>query len=427
MKNGSPPPRIGRIEPDPGQMSLLVKLSRQISSRTDVDVVLRQVVEYSLKLTGAERGFLFLSDGTDHLKVRVALDRDGQELLHEPIRVSSGVISAMLAHGIPIFLEDVKLNDMFARRRSITESGVQFIMGIPLKAKGRILGFVYVDNTESARKFTASDRQVLTSFADQAALALENARLSHENRRVEQDAALGRMSEQMLETVTECASRMSACQEILERIEDREVRQELESSLARIRCELESRARDFRHYRELVNDEIQVRIESANMDELVGEVLDDLSPVLAEAGAAMHVSLNLGRMSLFDPRGLRRAVEAVLLNAADAVRGCPDPEIAVTTAPVPEGLLVEVRDNGVGMSREVVEKAFEPFFSLGKETGAGLGLALARRIVERHRGHIEIKSDEGQGTAVWIVIPSDLRQSLIPRRRSTNPPPPGRF
>jgi signal transduction histidine kinase len=69
-------------------------------------------------------------------------------------------------------------------------------------------------------------------------------------------------------------------------------------------------------------------------------------------------------------------------------------------------VLAEVRDNGVGIPRETIGKVGEPFFTT-KEQRAGLGFAIVRRIVSRHRGRIEIESDTGKGTAVRIILPRD--------------------
>jgi signal transduction histidine kinase len=404
-------------------MALLVDLSRKISSRASVDTILGNVVEYSIRLTRAERGFLFMADGTDHLKVRVALDEKGRNILRDPIRISSGVVSAMLAHGIPIFLEDVRLNDMFARRRSIMESGVQFIMGIPLKIKGRILGFVYVDNTSSTRKFSTRDREILTSFADQASLALENARLNREKVEVEHDAAIGKMSEHLIDTVRDCVGRLEEGRRILASTGSTEATAKVSVLLAGAVRDLERRVLECKEYREFVSDGIQVRLEPATLDDIVTRVLDGLEPRIEDGGIQLHVSLNVGRSTMVDAGRMARVLEAILLNAIEALRDVPEPLIAVTTAPVPEGLLVEVRDSGRGIPAEHAESIFEPFYTTSG--GLGLGLSIARRIVELHRGHIEVKSSEGEGTSVWIVLPSDLRQSLIPRaRKSTNPPPP---
>jgi len=416
------PPDQGLQDATREQMTLLVDLSRKISSRASIDTILVKVVEYSIRLTRAERGFLFMADGTDHLKVRVALDERGRDILRDPIRVSSGVVSAMLAHGIPIFLEDVKLNDMFARRRSIMESGVQFIMGIPLKVRGRILGFVYVDNTRSTRKFSTRDREILTSFTDQAALALENARLKREKNEVEHDAAIGKMSEHLIETVRDCVGRLEEGRRILAAAGASEATAKVDVLIASTVRDLNRRVLECQEYREFVSEQIQVRLVPATLDDVVTRVLDGLGPLIEERGIQLHVSLNVGRSTMVDAGRMARALELIMLNAVESLDDADDPLIAVTTAPVPEGLLVEVRDSGCGIPAEHAERIFEPFFTT--RHSMGLGLSIARRIVELHRGHVEIKSKVGEGTSVWVVLPSDLRQSLIPRaRKSTNPPP----
>lgn len=69
-------------------------------------------------------------------------------------------------------------------------------------------------------------------------------------------------------------------------------------------------------------------------------------------------------------------------------------------------VLAEVRDNGVGIPGETIGEVGEPFFTT-KEQRAGLGLAIVRRIISRHRGRIEIESDPGKGTAVRMILPRD--------------------
>jgi signal transduction histidine kinase len=67
--------------------------------------------------------------------------------------------------------------------------------------------------------------------------------------------------------------------------------------------------------------------------------------------------------------------------------------------------VVEVRDNGIGMTREVAENVFTPFFSTKKKWGTGLGLALTKRIISLHDGEIIVESKPGQGTVFRITLP----------------------
>jgi len=66
---------------------------------------------------------------------------------------------------------------------------------------------------------------------------------------------------------------------------------------------------------------------------------------------------------------------------------------------------IEVEDTGAGIPEKYKDKVFEPYFTYGKADGTGLGLALAKKIVEDHKGRMEIQSKEGEWTTVSIVLP----------------------
>jgi signal transduction histidine kinase len=108
-----------------------------------------------------------------------------------------------------------------------------------------------------------------------------------------------------------------------------------------------------------------------------------------------------------DPRLLRRAIENVLDNA----HKYSDPESAIHVEVRVEGprAIVEIRDDGIGIAAEDQAHVFTPFFRADRtevraSSGLGLGLALARRIVEAHGGSIGLESTLGQGTTVRITI-----------------------
>ncbi|HNY02420.1 MAG TPA: HAMP domain-containing sensor histidine kinase, partial [Bacteroidales bacterium] len=77
-----------------------------------------------------------------------------------------------------------------------------------------------------------------------------------------------------------------------------------------------------------------------------------------------------------------------------------------TSNPDPDNILVEISDNGVGISPEDLPHIFEPFFSTKQNTsGIGLGLAIVHGIVQNHKGKIQVKSDPGNGTTISWILP----------------------
>ncbi len=107
---------------------------------------------------------------------------------------------------------------------------------------------------------------------------------------------------------------------------------------------------------------------------------------------------------------MRRAFSNLILNAAQATRGLQDrePQVLISThlelAPGRPRIRVEIRDNGPGVDPDQIPRLFEPFFTT-RSAGTGLGLPIVRRIVEQHRGTVEIWPGD-TGTCVSVVLPT---------------------
>lgn len=103
-----------------------------------------------------------------------------------------------------------------------------------------------------------------------------------------------------------------------------------------------------------------------------------------------------------DPEQLEQVFINLFANAVDAMSG----EGALTVKVEEEDNLVRIKvsDTGKGISRETLEKIFEPFYTT-KDKGTGLGLAIVYNIIEKHHGEIRVESEEGRGTTFIIALP----------------------
>jgi PAS domain S-box-containing protein len=139
------------------------------------------------------------------------------------------------------------------------------------------------------------------------------------------------------------------------------------------------------------------------------EVLQLTEPLIAERGTRapqlhVHRALVPGALVLGLAAELREAVFNLVQNAMDAMpRGGT---VTVCTRTVADGAVLEVIDTGIGMSDDVRDRAFEPFFSTKGAGGSGLGLAEVYGIVRRHRGRVELHSVPGEGTTVHLWFPT---------------------
>lgn len=161
---------------------------------------------------------------------------------------------------------------------------------------------------------------------------------------------------------------------------------------------------------QLETGQVQLAVEAVNMNDLLSDVLESMQ---AQAGAK-GVSLQ-GIFSEDVPiiKGELNKLQRVITNLVqNAIRHTPaGGSISLATQPAPDGVQVEVADTGEGIAPEDLPHIFEQFFrgekSRSRETGgAGLGLAIARRIVEAHHGRIWVESQVGEGTRFRFVLPT---------------------
>jgi len=107
---------------------------------------------------------------------------------------------------------------------------------------------------------------------------------------------------------------------------------------------------------------------------------------------------------VIDKKLMRRVIENIVRNAVEALKDTKG-EISIEIRKKSKDLIFSIRDNGPGIPVENRKRIFEPLVSYGKNTGSGLGLSIAKRIVESHQGKIWFSSGEDKGTVFYISLP----------------------
>jgi len=109
-------------------------------------------------------------------------------------------------------------------------------------------------------------------------------------------------------------------------------------------------------------------------------------------------------MILMDREQMKQVALNLLLNAVQAMPGGGTLTLKGQNSKDGQWITISIQDSGVGIPDEDMNKLFDPFFST-KEGGIGLGLSIAHRIIDQHRGKIEVESDPGKGTLFTIWLP----------------------
>jgi signal transduction histidine kinase len=152
------------------------------------------------------------------------------------------------------------------------------------------------------------------------------------------------------------------------------------------------------------------RFEAISAMALLGEVLDLMSAQLEKSGIELTVENSTDAIIKGDSNQLKQVLLNLIRNGADSVGAEGEIALRVHTERVSIGgrscnaAILEVEDNGQGISPDVQKRLFDPFYTT-KPAGTGLGLSIAARIVEQHGGALRYKTEMGRGSTFGIIVP----------------------
>jgi len=159
------------------QLLGLFQVSRAVNSTLELNAVLNRAMDTIIQVTRAERGFLMLTDEEGRLVFQVARNMDRETISSPTFQVSRSIVEHVAQTGQPILTTDAQRDPRFAAQDSVVALNLRSILCTPLIAREYVIGVVYVDNRLHAGMFQPADLEALRAFADQAAIAIENARL----------------------------------------------------------------------------------------------------------------------------------------------------------------------------------------------------------------------------------------------------------
>jgi adenylate cyclase len=155
----------------------LTQIGQVVNSTLELDEVLRIVMDTIVSLTRAERGFLMLRDEKGQLVANVARNWEKESINPSESAVSRTVIQQVIESGEAVLTTNAQQDPRLSAQESIIAFNLRSILCVPLKVKNDLIGVIYADNRIRSGIFAETERDLLTAFANQAAVAIENARL----------------------------------------------------------------------------------------------------------------------------------------------------------------------------------------------------------------------------------------------------------
>jgi putative nucleotidyltransferase with HDIG domain len=170
----------GRIQTGKLKLEALVEVGHVINSSLGLEQVLEEVMDSLIALVHAERGFLVLREEDGELRVQTARGITHVDLEDEAFAFSRTIVQQVVSSGEPVLTTNAQEDPRFGTEASVVSLQLRSILCVPMKLKDEIIGVMFVDNRAHTGIFKESDLALLSAFADQAAIAINNAQLFEE-------------------------------------------------------------------------------------------------------------------------------------------------------------------------------------------------------------------------------------------------------
>jgi len=394
----------------------LVSVGQTITSTLNLDDALTVITREACLLMEAKMCCLLMLDSTNEwLDLRASYGAGKLYLSKPRLGVAESFLGIVVRRRKPMQLENVQNSTRYQNVEIAQREGLVSLLSVPLVFGEQAIGALSV-YTGQLHSFSNEEIRVLTALAELSALAIEKARLyerivdlEEQLRQNEKLSAIGLLAAEVAHEIRNPLTVMKMLYHSLDlkfpegdpRAKDAQVMGEKMDHLNKIVEQILRFARRAEpqlmpvNINQLIDDlGLLTRHKLTNQRIVLVRKLDPALPsVKADATQLEQVFLNL------------------TLNAVEAMPGGGKLTIISRTvrAPRPSAIathvVIEFRDSGQGMTEEQRRKAFTSLLSTTKMTGTGLGLAIVAKVVEAHRGKMQVKSQVGVGTTIAIRLP----------------------
>ena len=270
--------------------------------------------------------------------------------------------------------------------------------GLSLMAGGELLGVLVIGDRVSGLPLTDEDLELLQCVGDQVGAGLLNLQLSRRLVRAKEMEAFQTMSAFFVHDLKNTASSLSL---MLQNLEEHFADPEFRADAVR------AVGKSVQHLNDLIGRLGQLRKELKLQPEL-SDLTEVVESALAATGHPTHVAWEKSLQPLpairLDPAQIHSVIQNLVLNAQDALPGAGG-TVRLVTRRINDWAVLEVIDNGSGMTPEFLRRSLFRPFQTTKKRGLGIGMFQSKMIIEAHRGRVEVESTLGQGTTVRVLLP----------------------
>ncbi|OGP74168.1 MAG: hypothetical protein A2W09_03660 [Deltaproteobacteria bacterium RBG_16_50_11] len=423
------------------QLTTLYEIGKTLSVTLDLDELFKKALELlHIHFGYALCGILLLDRGKDELYIKHVIGKYHEGVKNLRFRVGvDGIVGWVANTGEPLYVPDVSKDPRYIRGGLEGRSEAAF----PLKVRDRVIGVLDVESKE-LMGFDEEDLKVLSSFASQVSIFIENAQLFADLRQTlkelkqaqdqivqtEKLKALGEMASGVAHDFNNVLAVILGNIQLLLYQLDRLGPDEIREQLRVIERASKDGAETIRRIQEFTGMRRDKEFSSLSVNELIKGVATVTQPRWKDQpqsrGVQIELVTELGDLPsiLGNPSELREVLTNIIFNAIDAMP--QGGKITVSSHPLADHWVeVRIADTGIGMTEEIKRRVFDPFFTTKGVTSSGLGMSVSYGIIKRHGGEILVESEPGKGTTFILHLPVGYGEEK-PVEKAAPPPPESR-
>lgn len=398
------------------QLERLLEIGRNLSSNLDLPSLLGSIIAVAAEITGSEGASILLYDpATRHLRFEAIPPDQNPALKKLSVPVDSSVAGWVFSTASPLIINDARSDARIYRE---VDREIRFetrsILGVPLIVKQEPIGVLEAVNKLAEQDYTEPDQVALETLAAQAAIAIENARLLAKLH--EANLELNRLDRMKSDFIAIASHELRTPLGLilghatfLTELVDEQHRDQIEvivRSAERLKAIVEDMAR-ISHQEE---GQSRVRHRPFSMGLMIETLVSRFRQLAREKKIELDIDVPDGESLMVE--GDRDKIEIALTNLIRNAIAFTDEggQVGVMAEGSEDYIKVFVADSGIGIPAVDIDRVFQRFYQVEshltrKHGGMGLGLSIAKAMVEMHHGQIWCESKEGVGSLFCIMLP----------------------
>ena len=389
------------LEKKVSELDLLFSIERELNKIIDKQELLQWLTAKIADTLKVELSMVALFDGSESGFNTVLSNRgEVSGKIQQGLFALDEVQQALERNDLLVFNNFGEQDEKHARLTKLIGSEVKHFACMPLQIDNKIIGAMLLFNKlETNDYFRMDDQKLIRSLSSQISRSLETYRLREEKIKADRLASIGNMMSTIVHDLRTPINNIQGFVELMQDEEDEEMRAEFSEIVHEQIATLTNMTKDVLDFAKGKTSVLPVKYP---VDKLIKQFAKVFEQDVVKKGYQFEAQCDSASMIYVDPERMNRVFMNIMKNALEAMK--PGGTFSIRAEDRDGEVLFSLSDTGQGIPEEIRDNLFDEFVTSGKEGGTGLGLAIVKKMVDQHKGRIEVESEVGKGTTFKIYL-----------------------